>query len=440
MSYSLSLLEKWAYIMVILVCFTILITFFAYILCFLLILQRKLRSSSRSLHDDDTEAFKLFCCDDTSQEETNKTHLTSSHHLYEPSQQHSRNESDSSQVKLNSILLKPLSERVALQENLNTTSVKVNESLVKTESIDSFMPKLIRNLKSMFTFDTNDTPNETNLTNLKTVVIPAEIHSSSSDETPNEPAQRVNTISETSQPQRKSNFRRTSTLTGRKPPRAFRNSSLPTTKAHVKFNVKKEDDSDESESSVSDDYPSSIGTNRKKHSVSSSQDSRKNSTSSSSYYQSSVVDLYRQQRLSNPSLFSGSSSSRRLSIAHSSPFSHESGVRLVTLEQQDKLYDEKGKQNKKLSLHSIFGAQISKLDMLNMRRYSMATNDVSEKFWVPAEIAAQKQRSSLPNTSTVSSSALINTPEQARLNSLGLRKTTDYLSKYIDFFFFLISF
>ena len=40
---------------------------------------------------------------------------------------------------------------------------------------------------------------------------------------------------------------------------------------------------------------------------------------------------------------------------------------------------------------------ISKLDALKLRRYSiMATGDLSEKFWVP-----QKQRVSLPNTSTI---------------------------------------
>lgn len=380
---SLTLLEKCAYIMVILVCFTILMTFFSYIIFFLLMLRRKMfRSRTEEEHND--QFLNFICCDTSGSANDNYSKATTT--SIQNDSNNTRN-----QTKPFSILNKC---NQPYEQDREENNYKIESKAELTNTENSYMPKLINNIKSMFTsFSTDSAANKneiTDLTHIKTVIIPAEINTSSSDES----------LKHVSSASNKNNLRRASTikLNNRKT-RNYRNSSVPNTKIHVKFNANTKKGSDDDDSYTSDDYPSSIPSSLANKKSISSQDSRKYS-SGSSYYQSSIVDLYRQQRLSNASLITSNSNVRKLSINQLNPFV-ESGVKLITLQQQDKLTDER---KKKMSVNSIFGSDsgsqvISKLNVLNMRRFSvMTTADVSEKFWVPAEIAAQKQRSSLPNT------------------------------------------
>jgi hypothetical protein len=228
----------------------------------------------------------------------------------------------------------------------------------------------------------------------------------------------------------------------------IRNSSLPSSTHSVKFKTttkdEEKDSSDEyvsqsklkpkrlksasvvSATSDSSRKSSEIYDSNKKL-VSNSADSSRKNSSISSCYESSVVDLYRQKRFASDAssilTYSTNSSVSNLKHNDSRKFSinqpnhiTESGIKLVALEQQQNIGPKSSfssssgsskKSSIKSSLNSISNAsQSTRLSISSVndkaRRYSIMTPNVSEKFWVPPEIALsvqlEKQRSSIaPN-------------------------------------------
>ena len=435
MTYSLSLLEKWAYIMVILVCFTILLTFFSYLFCFFMILRRKLLNNRQTeTSDHSLDYLDMICCNSSA--DTNR--------LFKHSEEHRTNlsadEHFQSEVietnKKKPVKLKPITQHsqqtipFLRKFSLNYLPHSENDENQESTNDTNYVPKFLTNFKEIFnSFSGNsqsqpivtadsaaNAANIDDLSHIKTVVIPARLNSSNSSSSDEEADEK---------PIKKSSFRRASAIKLNRKSRAIRNSSLPTARAHVKFNPNTKLGSGDEESCTSDDYPSSLITHKK--SVS-SQDSRKNS-SGSSYYQSSIVDLYKQQRLSNGSIFTTTSDVRKLSINQINPF-EAFGVKLVTMETQDKLGSGYLNNDKprKASAYSVI-APGSKMDALTMRRFSIMTTseDVSDKFWVPPQIAAQKQRSSLPDSTALSFK---------QQNDMALNKS----SNYFIFFFYILSY
>ena len=409
MTYSLSLLEKWAYIMVILVCFTILLTFFSYLFCFFMILRRKLLSNRQTqVEDYQLDYLDMVCCNSA---DTNRLVNNSEHYMKNlTAQENSKSDlietSKKNPVKLKQITQQQQTIPILRKFSLANMPLANDANHVASEiTIDTnFVPKFLTNFKEMFkSFSGNSNSNQSqsvtagssaantdDLSQIKTVVIPARLNSSNSSGSSDE---------ELNKTIKKSSFRRTSTIKLNRKSRTLRNSSLPPARTHtVKFNPNTKMGSGDEESCTSDEYPGSLITHKK--SVS-SQDSRKNS-SGSSYYQSSIVDIYKQQRLSNGSIFTTTSDVRKLSINQINPF-ESFGVKLVTMEPQEKLAT--GYLNtdrpRKASAYSVITPG-SKMDALTMRRFSIMTpEDVTDKFWVPPQIAAKKQRSSLPDTTTV---------------------------------------
>lgn len=205
--------------------------------------------------------------------------------------------------------------------------------------------------------------------------------------------------------------------------RNIRNSSLPLSIHNVKFKTS-EDSPNDDEQFSSDEYSptkvsltstpkkTSIDLSSKKYSITSSANSRKNSSNSSCYNEASVVDFYRKKRLSNASsTYTNNTSvsdlkysdSRKFSISQASPFS-ESGIKLVALEQQPNITHLSKKSS--ISSNSTSSSRRSvSMGTGKGRRYSIMASNVSDKFWVPPEIALtaqlEKQRCSLPNTNVI---------------------------------------
>ncbi|RMZ95836.1 synaptotagmin-5 isoform X1 [Brachionus plicatilis] len=149
----------------------------------------------------------------------------------------------------------------------------------------------------------------------------------------------------------------------------------------------------------------------KKNSISSYSNSRKSSSISSTYNEPAVVGYYRRKRLSDASsVYTNNTSisdlsNRKFSINHPNSLK-DSNLRLVALEQQPSIAPSLP-SSKKSSICS-FGTSSSKISSTGGdRRFSiMAPLNVSDKFWVPPEIERhvrlEKQRASLPNTDLVS--------------------------------------
>jgi len=220
--------------------------------------------------------------------------------------------------------------------------------------------------------------------------------------------------------------------------RSDRLSSLPVSAHTVKFKESEEHDSSDTSSHKHEQTTrlpvtrlklcqlnnsnSSSNNLSNKSRTSSIVSSRKNS-SNSSYYESSVVDLYRQKRLSNASssishsnnsdsinssqLLRDSDSTRKYSVNYSMA---EPNIKMIALEQQSnqsfqhlpsRVLAAKASISSSSGYSSNPSSSLMSLATNKSRRFSILTNntDTSEKFWVPPEIACktlmEKQRNSI---------------------------------------------
>lgn len=468
-------LEKWAYIMIIVCCFTILLTLVVFLVCYLC----KKKNEISCLANKDNESRKKCCnpkckyCNNTFKNEGYHDSSTIFHNMCETKNEEKRpslllnSSNKQNSCKYNSYDQvtnrtksdsddpnRQIRDQYGLELNessssLNSASSPVNkqqynyfdskaEALSHSETEGGFFFQLYNKLKSNFT----SPPVSNDETPINTYRVSLDNHTKSVDIIPN-----TNYKERLVQRNSMSGIKSSIKKTDRKG-MYIRNSSLPSSTHSVKFKTTAKDEEKES----SDEYvpqsklkpkrlksasvvSATSDSSRKssevydsnKKLVSNSADSSRKNSSISSCYESSVVDLYRQKRFSDASsilTYSTNSSVSNLKHNDSRKFSinqpnhiTESGIKLVALEQQQNIGPKSSfsstsgsskKSSIKSSLNSISNAsQSTRLSLSSVndkaRRYSIMTPNVSEKFWVPPEIALsvqlEKQRSSIaPNS------------------------------------------
>lgn len=403
-------LEKWAYIMIIIVCFTILFTIIFYFIN--LILKKKFCSnifsninnhnntSNNNNNSDGSNNDKCKCC--------SSIHLKSEKcnikNLAFPLQESNDNNN------INNNMSKPKIEKsnspeMSTKSNSFDMNSNANSSLTNpAEPEDGFFYQLIKRLKSSFfsdsSLDDDDEDKKLQPDNANNNSI-GKTTTGSSVITENE-SEILKNVSKKRTSFKQKNRR--STLLNNANLNLVKLSNKPTNLA-LKDQEKYSSDECLPGTSTRHYLPKS-GAKKTSFSLASSCASRKNSTNSSCYTEPSVVDYYRKKRYSNASsvLTTNTSisdlksmDSRKCSIAQPS-------IKLVTLEQQPNIFSNMMSLPKKSSISSVSTSSSSRYSASG-RRYSIMTSNLSEKFWVPAEIAKSaqldKQRGSLPNTADV---------------------------------------
>ena len=406
-------LQEWAYIMIILVCFAILLTLFSYCLCNLISRrQHKQQERQFDLIDEKRKNTCSFAFDSNGDASSNtKTELV-------PQVEKDANKcgmmSQTESSKLCDTekrsgyffsLLTALGNLIAPSQSATSNQMPSLENLNDPSSLIT-VKRVISNQSSSSSSSSDDSDKEMDN---QSVQKQAPVKSSVSNETENK-------------------IRRKNSLVISKPRSIMRNPSLQTTANTRRLKL----------DSFKESSTESSGLDRQKKSISLSEKLRKSSQDSqsistrkssleSSYYQSSVANLYRKKRASDASSATNESSilnlknNRKLSINQSNPFI-EPGVKLVSFEYQSSNDSLQSLQHIALPLNKSFMKQSgeklscssstgsantqheSKVYPFRPRHYSVFTPNCHDKFWVPPDIALtaqlDKQRCSLPGDIT----------------------------------------
>ncbi|CAF0721932.1 unnamed protein product [Brachionus calyciflorus] len=407
-------LETMAYIMIIIVCFAILVTILVYFI-FLLIKKRAGSSSTSS---------QIYCVKHAKEKE--EICINPQCVICLKNQQTSVKKNDNISNLESTMMLNNNSysnnEQSQTQQDFSCEKSPKNNFNYQN-STDGLIHQIINRLKTTFYIDSEVDPsnNKTTLNreDLRGAKNSCMTLTGSSIVTENESGVLESSRKKISKSNIRKSIRKNKNSVIRAP-------SLVSTSAHsVKFkddaNLTDEYSSDESFSSSKNnitsktsDYSSmkSSINSSKKNSISSYINSRKSSSISSNYNEPAVVDYYRKKRLSDASSFNTSMSdisSRKYSINYPSSFK-DSSLKFVALEQQPSIVGNSlGNSSKKSSISSVATTSSrvsSSFAPQKARRYSIMTPpNISEKFWVPPEIAKnaqlEKQRASLPNSDII---------------------------------------
>jgi hypothetical protein len=458
-----SWLETWAYIMIIIVCFTIICTLVFYMICFLL--KRKRERKLERISETESSRKKSISNILNDIKEEDEDELEQEHSNNKFSNKKSSNNNKGFMDKRS----KSYSKKDSLVRDLNAqsfTEFSSNSSFNLTpDQLESNKSNKLRS-KSMFETGENKENHESSDQSIWQYLFRLgnsfaqrsvsnkdssatddnlDIESQNSNDSLNEQSVDLSTktrsihkslLKSGIKNEIKSNIK-TNKLTTNAKSRSDRISSLPVSAHTVKFKESEEHDSSDSSSHKQEPVSKLPATRLKlcqlnnsnsssnnlsnKSRTSSIVSSRKNS-SNSSCYESSVVDLYRQKRLSiasslisqthnsdslNSSQLLRDGDSRKFSINYSMA---DPNIKMIALEQQSnqsfqhlpsKVLLAKSSISSSSGYSSNLSPSLMSLVTNKSRRCSILTNntDTSEKFWVPPEIARktliEKQRNSI---------------------------------------------
>ena len=422
---SVNLLEKWAYIMIILVCSVILLTLFTFFLYNLINNRKKIKLSC--LKGDD-QSLSFVRKKDTFLNQENKTNYF--HNICLLSKDSNKNKSfvlDKSQQRKSSILKNNQSYQgdydTKIVESHNYCKTKNFEFSLKdhnqteekkSDDEDDFLSNLSSKFKTLLYLNSKN----------KVTSNVSEIGEKNFDfkEIKKMDFNRKNSNSVLNCDILNEQLMNLKPEKNRRKIQNKRNLSLPSdTKSasmshSVKFKSEKDENrsfSDDASSSDEYHYKSQIALSNRSSKFSLEQTNRlseySNSTrkmsSGSSYYQYSVVDLYKKKRMSDASVIGSKTNELRRYIINQSNMFIDPGIKRVTLGQQESNDSLISVPTEQLKIKSKVSTCIQKPllspRLYSPRRFSVITPSNNEKFWVPTEIALssqlERQRSSLPN-------------------------------------------